>query len=101
MDILLLLYANDAILVSKSNKCIDAEIRSLKSSFDLTDKGPLKDYLCTCFDRNADGSIELTQPIMMRPALKVVGLYVNDKHVKMHNSPTSSERIKFSSHLQG
>ena len=57
-----MLYVDDAIMVSKSNKRIDAEIRLLKSSFDLTDEGPLKDYLGTLFDRNADISIKLTQP---------------------------------------
>ena len=72
-DTLLLLYVDDAIPVSKSNKRIDAEIRLLKSSFGLTDEGPLKDYLGTRFDRNADGSIKLTQPRMIQHALKVVG----------------------------
>ena len=42
-EILIFLYVDDAILVSKSNKRIDAEVRLLKSSFNLTDKGPLKD----------------------------------------------------------
>ena len=42
-DILLLLYVDDAILISRINKRIDAEIRSLKYSFNLTDEGPLKD----------------------------------------------------------
>ena len=40
--ILLLIYVDDAILFSRSNKSINAEIRSLKSSFDITDEGPLK-----------------------------------------------------------
>ena len=88
-----MLYVDDTILVSKSNKRIDAEIRSLKYSFGLTDKGPLKDYLGTCFDRNADGSIKLTQPRMIQRALKVFGLDVNDQHVKMHDSPASSEKL--------
>ena len=88
-----MLYVNDAILVSKSNKRIDAEIRSLKSSFNLTDEGPLKYYLLTCFDHSADWFIELTQPRMIQRALKVVGLDVNDQHVKMHDSPASSEKL--------
>ena len=92
-EILLLIYVDDAIMVSKSNKRIDAEIRSLKSSFGLTKKGPLKDYLGTRFDRNADGSIEPAQPRMIQRALKVVGLDVNDQHVKMNNSPASSKKL--------
>ena len=92
-DILLLLYVDDAILVSKSNNRIEAEIRSLKSSFGITEKGPLKDYLGTRFDRNSDGSIELTQHRMIQRAVKVIGLDVNDRHVKMHNYPASSEKL--------
>ena len=88
-----MLYVDYAILVSKSNNCIDAEIHLLKYSFNLTDEGPLKDYLGTCFDRNADGSIDLTHPRMIQSALKVFGLDVNDKHVKMNDSPASSEKI--------
>ena len=88
-----MLYVNDAILVSKSNKRIDTEICSLKYSFDLTDEGPHKDFLGTRFDRNADGPIKLTQPRMIQRALKVVGLDVNDQHVKMHDSPASYEKL--------
>ena len=88
-----MLYVDDAILVSKINKRIDAEIGSLKSPFDLTDKVPLKYYLGTPFDCNYDASIELTHPRMIQRALKVVGLDVNDQHVKMHNSPASSEKL--------
>ena len=82
-----MLYTDDAIQVSKGNTRIDAEICSLISSFNLTDKGTLKDYLGTCFDCNAVGSIEFAQPIMIKRALKEVGLDVNDQHVKMHDSP--------------
>ena len=88
-----MLYVDDAILLSKSNKRIDAEIRLLKSAFNITDEGPLKDYLGTCFDRNADGYIKLNQPRMIQRAFKVFGLDVNDQHVKMHNSPASSEKL--------
>ena len=88
-----MIYVDDAILVSKSNKRTDAEIRLLKSYFDLTDEGPLKDFLVTRFDCNADESIKLTQPRMIQRALKVVGLDVNDQHVKIHDSPASSEKL--------
>ena len=93
-DTLLLLYVNEAILVSKSNKRLDAEIRLLKSSFDLTDEGPLKYYLGNRFYCNADGYIELTQPRMIQRALKVVGLDVNDQHVKMANNFECSTLMK-------
>ena len=91
--VLVLLYVDCAILISKSNKRIDSEIRLLKYSFNLTGEGPLKYYLGTRFDRNSDGSIELTQPRIIQRALKVVGLDVNDQHIKIHDSPASSDKL--------
>ena len=88
-----MLYDDYAILVSKSNKRIGAEICLLKYSFGLTYKGPLKYYLGTRFDCNDDGSIELTQPRMIQRALKVVGLDINNQHFKMHDSPASSKKL--------
>ena len=88
-----MLYVDDDIITSKINKRIDAESSSLKSSFNLTDEGNLKDDLGTRFDFNSDGFIELTQPRMIHRALKFVGLDVNDQHVKIHDSPASSEKL--------
>ena len=49
--------------------------------------------MALAFYRNAGGSIEITQPRMIHRALKVVGLDVNDQHVKMHDYPESSEKL--------
>ncbi|CAJ1960803.1 unnamed protein product [Cylindrotheca closterium] len=72
--IMLVVYVDDAILISPDDSLIDSEIQSLKSSYFLTDEGPLKDYLGTRFVRAEDGTIEMTQPKMIERVLEIVGL---------------------------
>lgn len=45
--IILAIYVDDAILISPYSTLIQHKIASLKEEFDLTDDGPLKDYLGT------------------------------------------------------
>ena len=47
--ILLIVYVDDAILITPHKSLIDFEINSLQKSFDMTDDGKLKDYLGTRF----------------------------------------------------
>jgi hypothetical protein len=44
-SIVLVLYVDDACLLSPSKKAIDDLIKSLSETFTLTDKGDLRDYL--------------------------------------------------------
>ena len=68
--IMLIVYMDDAILISPYKSMIQREIRSLQEEFDLTDDGILKDYLGTRFKCHRDGSIELTQPKMIDRVLE-------------------------------
>jgi hypothetical protein len=63
-----------AIFISPYKSLITKEIKSLQLDFDLTDDGELKDYLGTRFICKTNGSIELTQPKMIKRVLKIVGL---------------------------
>ena len=72
--IILVLYIDDAVLTSPSKQLIMKEIKSLQESYVLTDKGELKDYLGTCFNRRPDGSIKFTQPRMIEQVLDIIGL---------------------------
>lgn len=91
--IVLIVYVDDAILISPENALIDKEIQSLKQSYALTDDGPLKDYLGTRFTRHDDGSLEMTQPKMIERALSIMGLDPNSKRTKMHDTPASHSKI--------
>ena len=89
--IILLVYVDDAILISPNENIINREIKSLQESFALTDHGPLKDYLGTCFVCNKDGSLEMSQPKMIERVLDIVGLHQEGS--KMHDTPASESKI--------
>ena len=86
-NMLLIVYVDDACLISPDESKIKLEIESLKKDYDLTDEGDLNDYLGTRFDRKKDGTVELTMPRMIERILDIVSLGGRDCHVKMHDTP--------------
>ena len=95
-NIILVLYVDDACLLSPDKSLIDKEIKSLQDQYNLTDDGELKDYLGTRFTRESNGSILLEQPRMIQRILQMVGLDPSDDgptHVNTHDSPASSTEI--------
>ena len=86
---ILILYVDDAYLISPSATDIQAEIDSLKKDFELTDDGPLCDYLGTRFNQKPDGLVELTQLRMIQRALDIVSLNQTDTYVKTHDTPAT------------
>ena len=87
-DIILVLYVDDACLLSPDKNLINTEIASLQKQYNLTDDGELKDYLGTRFTKQPDGSILLEQPRMISRILEMVGL--TSDQVKSHDTPASS-----------
>ena len=91
--IILVVYVDDAILISPYKSLINKEIKSLQEEFDLTDDGVLKDYLGTRFTRFPDGSIQLTQPKMIERALEIVGFSTEQERIKQHDTPASNTKV--------
>jgi hypothetical protein len=91
--IMLVVYVDDAILISPSKALISKEIASIQEDYDLTDDGELQDYLGTRFDRKPDGSLELTQPKMIDRVLRIVGLDPDSTRTKLHDTPAASDRL--------
>jgi hypothetical protein len=91
--IILVVYVDDAILISPNKVQIQEEITSLQTDYDLTDDGELKDYLGTRFERHTDGSISLTQPKMIERVLHVVGLDPTSTRTKLHDTPASDHKL--------
>ena len=88
--LILILYVDDACLISPHKSKIQQEIASLQQDFSLTDDGPLQDYIGTRFERHTDGSVTLSQPRMIERLLTIVGLDSKDTHIKMHDTPAVS-----------
>ena len=59
----------ECVILSENENQILDEIASLKKYYDLTDEGPLQDYLGTRFRRNDDIPVTLTQLILIVRAL--------------------------------
>ena len=90
-DTILLLYVDDAILISPSKQSIEKKIKSLQTTFSLTAEGPLHDYLGVRFDRHDDGSITMTQPRLTERVCAMVGLDVKEV-AEADNDPQSPKR---------
>ena len=88
--LLLILYVDDACIISHDKRKIQSEILSLKKDYDLTDEGELQDYIGTRFERSSDGSVTLTQPRMIERLMAIVGLDSKDTHVKLHDTPANT-----------
>ena len=88
--LILILYVDDACIISPSLSKIKLEIKSLQQDYDLTDDGELQDYIGTRFDRHPDGSVTLTQPRMIERLLSIVGLDSSDVHIKLHDTHSIS-----------
>ena len=91
--ILLVIYIDDAILISPDKKIIDIEIKSLQEGYNLTDDGELKDYLGNSFTKLSEGSIELSQLRMVERVLQMVGLDDVSDRTKMHDTPAISTTL--------
>ena len=87
--VILVLYVDDAVLLSPSLQDIKREIVSLQEEFTLTDEGPINDYLGVRFDRKPDGSIELCQPRIIERALNLAGIS-EPRESKMHDTPADA-----------
>jgi hypothetical protein len=57
-----MLYVDDGIFMGPDKAEIEAMIKGLKSEFDITDKGNLKEYLGVLVEKQADGRTKLLQP---------------------------------------
>jgi histone deacetylase 1/2 len=91
-SVVLILYVDDAALLSPYESAINKVIASLQQEFTLTDEGDLKDYLGVRISKHADGSVEMIQPRMIERALQIVGLPLNEKS-KVHDTPAEVRPI--------
>eukprot|EP00978_Attheya_sp_CCMP212_P017515 scaffold46797_cov52-Attheya_sp.AAC.1 len=83
--LILMVYADDCILMSPNNQDIDDIIKLLRETvkgtrpFDVTDEGDISDYLGVKVTRLDDGTITLTQPHLIDQIIEDLGLKENTK----------------------
>ena len=76
-DMIVLLYVDDIIVVSKRKKDINNLIKSLREEderFILTSEGDIKNYLGVEIVKNKDGSFEFKQPHLIQRILDYVNV---------------------------
>jgi len=77
-----IVYVDDVIIVSKSNKILDSIVKSLfkgQENFDLTEKGTLEKYLGIEIKDLDKNTYELHQPHLIDRIIKFVGLEETEK----------------------
>jgi len=62
---LLILYVDDAVIISPDKEAIKQVVQSLEQGFALTDEGPIRDYLGIRVEKLSDGRIMLVQKRMI------------------------------------
>ena len=92
-NVILILYVDDAALISPDLHHIKSCIQFLQKDFSLTDDGPLHNYLRRRFVHSRNGSIELTQLQMIQRVLTYVGFDPKSETTKMHDTPAASDKI--------
>lgn len=89
-DVLFMVYVDDGIIYSKSEKAIDELVTNLGKLFDVEDKGDVNNYLGIHFSRVDDG-FHLTQSHLIDQLVEDIGL--KNKHFKSPKVPTHSTKI--------
>jgi hypothetical protein len=80
-----IVYTDDTILMGPDKKEIDKLVLRIGNIFKIEDQGSLADYLGMKIVRHKDGSMEWTQPTLIKSTLKDLGLIEQ----KSLNAPTS------------
>ena len=80
-----IVYTDDTILMGPDQKEVDNLVKKIGSIFKIEDQGDLSDYLGMKITAHRDGSMEWTQPNLIKSILKDLGLIDQ----KSQNAPTS------------
>ena len=86
------LYTDDSILAGPCSQELDKIVKQMKDvNLNITEEVTLEDFLGVNIDRQADGTIHLTQPQLIESILKDLRLLVTGVHMKP--TPSCSSRI--------
>jgi hypothetical protein len=72
-----MLYVDDGIFAGPNKDEIEGLIKGLKTEFNITDEGDLKEYLGVLVEKQADGRTKLSQPHLIKQILD--DLWFNEK----------------------
>ena len=86
------LYTDDSILAGPNLEEIDQAIEDIKAAkLDITIEGDIQDFLGVNIERQADGSIHLTQPHIIDQILE--DLKMKDENVTVRSLPAACSKL--------
>ena len=72
--VIIIIYTDDTILTGADALIVDKAIADIASIFEITHKDCVSDFLGVNVENQADGTIRLSQPILIERILKDLGL---------------------------
>jgi len=85
-----MVYIDDCILISKTDKLIKAAIKEISENFEITAEGEVDVYLGVKVEKLEDSRVKMSQPYLIDQILK--GLGFNEK-TKIKKTPAVASKI--------
>jgi len=85
-----MVYIDDCILISKTDKLIKAAIKEISENFEITAEGEVDVYLGVKVEKLEDSRVKMSQPYLIDQILK--GLGFNEK-TKIKKTPALASKI--------
>lgn len=84
------IYIDDCLIIVPSDAEVTKVYRDLKTKFEVTNKGPIDEYLGVKVERRNDQSMKLSQPLLTQQILDAMGFNLRTKD---RLTPTLSSQI--------
>jgi histone deacetylase 1/2 len=89
-NVIFIVYVDDGIFASPSQKAIDQAIKELKQRFDMEDQGSITDYLGVNVEHLPNGDIKLSQPHLIDQIIDEVHI---SKRIAGKQTPAAATKI--------
>ena len=78
-DVMFIVYVDDGILISPSQEHINEQLQKLQKQFNISIEGTLADYVGVNIERTDEGTINMTQPNIIKSILHELNFMDNTK----------------------
>jgi hypothetical protein len=89
-NVIFIVYVDDGIFASPSQKAIDQAIKELKQRFDMEDQGSITNYLGVNVQHLPNGAIKLSQPHLIDQIIDEVHI---SKRIAGKQTPAAATKI--------
>ena len=86
-DVIILIYVDDCIIISKNKQSIIKTLELLRKSYTITDEGEMEEYLVMQLERN-DDTIRMSQPLLINRIIEAIPAMKKENPVKYPALPS-------------